>query len=202
MERTVGVGATTITCNNPVLHSITLLFYFPSTVYQTLHLFWRGKQINVTVKVKYSAFVGLILYLGKGKYFSIWGLFRGRGMWLLKKFTTLINRSDDELLSNDIYIYSLPKTTSVSFPSLSFLFWSQHQHSVPGIPSSIYGHLLEYYTGFFSLFVSKFVCRLPYIDTFISCLFLGGTYFKRMYCWHKYVSSESRLTGQNLFGIF
>ena len=31
--------ATTITCNNPVLHSLTLLFYFPSTVYQTLHLF-------------------------------------------------------------------------------------------------------------------------------------------------------------------
>ena len=35
MELTVGVGATTITCNNPVLHSITLLFYFPSTVYDT-----------------------------------------------------------------------------------------------------------------------------------------------------------------------
>ena len=39
-----------------VLHSITWLFYYPSTVYQTLHLFWRGKQINVTVKVKLSAF--------------------------------------------------------------------------------------------------------------------------------------------------
>ena len=39
MERTVGVGATTITCNNPVLHSITLLFYFASTVSQTPHLF-------------------------------------------------------------------------------------------------------------------------------------------------------------------
>jgi len=48
-----------------------------------------------------------------------------------------------------IYIYSLPKTTSVSFPFSSFLFRSQHQHSIPGIPSSIYGHLLEYYTGFF-----------------------------------------------------
>ena len=132
MERTVGVGGTTITCNNPVLHSITLLFYFPSTVYQTLHLFWRGKQINVTVKVKYSAFVGLILYLGKGKYFSIWGLFRGRGMWLLKKFTTLINRFDDELLSNDIYI-----AFRRQHPFSSFLFRSRHQHSIPGIPSSI-----------------------------------------------------------------
>ena len=57
-------------------------------------------------------------------------------------------------------------------------------------------------TGFFSLFLSKFACRLTNIGTFISCLFLGGTYFKSMFCWHKYVSSESRLTGQNLFGIF
>ena len=36
----------------------------------------------------------------------------------------------------------------------------------------------------FSLFFSKFVCRLTYISTFISCLFLGGKYFKHMLCWH------------------
>jgi hypothetical protein len=37
---------------------------------------------------------------------------------------------------------------------------------------------------FFSLFFSKFVCRLTYIGTLISCLFLGGKYFKSMFCWH------------------
>ena len=36
----------------------------------------------------------------------------------------------------------------------------------------------------FSLFFSKFVCRLTYIGTFISCLFFGGKYFKSMFCWH------------------
>jgi hypothetical protein len=85
-------------------------------------------------------FVGLILYLGKGLYFSIWWVrFHGRGSRPLKKiekFITFINRLADELLSNDIY--NLPKTTSVSFPFLSFLLRRQ-QHS---IPSSIYGHLL------------------------------------------------------------
>jgi hypothetical protein len=39
------------------------------------------------------------------------------------------------------------------------------------------------YTGF-SLFLSKFVCRLTYIGTFISCLFLGEKYFKSMFCLH------------------
>ena len=78
MERKVGVGATTITCNNPVLHSVTLLLHFPSTVYQTQYLFWSDKETNMTVKVNIvhsEPFADLILYLGKGKYFSIWVFF-------------------------------------------------------------------------------------------------------------------------------
>jgi hypothetical protein len=35
---------------------------------------------------------------------------------------------------------------------------------------------------FFHYFCLKFVCRLTNIGTFISCLFLGGTYFKSMFC--------------------
>jgi hypothetical protein len=107
---------------------------------------WRGKQINVTVKVKFSAFrtiCGFNFIPWKRVIFFYMGSFSQKGNVTpekIEKFITLINRLVDELLSNDIY--SLPKTTSVSFPFSSFLFRSQHQHSIPGITSSIYGHLL------------------------------------------------------------
>ena len=57
-------------------------------------------------------------------------------------------------------------------------------------PTSTFNSLIHLRTPsvvlyrFFSLFFSKFVCRLTYISTLISCLFLGGKYFKSMFCRH------------------
>ena len=146
MERTDSVGATSITCNNPGFTFYYMIILFPINCLPdttNVHLFWRGKHINVTVKVKFSAFrtmCGFNFIPWKRVIFFYMGSFsrKGNETWIF--FITLINRLVDELLSNDIY--SLPKTTSVSFPFSSFLFRSQHQHSIPRIPSSIYGHLL------------------------------------------------------------
>ena len=116
------------------------IFHQLLTRHCSLHLFWRGKQI-MWVKVKFSVFrtiSGFNFIPWERVIFFYMGSFSWKGKVPLKKIEkciTLINRLAYELLSNDIY--SLPKTTFVSFPLSCFLFRSQHQH-----PSSIYGHLL------------------------------------------------------------
>jgi len=80
----------------------------------------------------------------------------------IKKFITLINRLVDELLSNDIAF--------------------RRQHPCTFHFSSFVHSVVLY--RFFSLFLSKFVCWLTYIGTLIPCLFVGGKYFKSMFCWH------------------
>ena len=123
------------------------------------------------------------------------------GMWLLKKiekFITLINRLVDEPM---IYI-AFRKQHPCPFHFHLFCFEANINIQFLELHHPFRDTYCSIIQVFFHYFCLKFVCRLTNIGTFISCLFLGGTYFKSMFCWHKYVSSESRLTGQNLFGIF
>jgi hypothetical protein len=110
------------------------------------------------VKVKFSAFrtiCGINFILWKRVIFFYMGFFRGRGMWLLKKiekFITLIKRLVDELLSNDIY--SLPKTTSVSFTFHLFCFEANINIQFPELhhPSTdTYCSIIQFFFHYFCL---------------------------------------------------
>ena len=139
-----------LTCKNPSFTFYYMIILFPSTVNQTLlpTSVLKRQANNVTVKVKFSVFrtISDICEFNFIPWERVIFFYMGSLSQKGRATPTIYSRLADELLSNDILVeISLLKTTSVSFPFSSFLFRSQYQHSVP---SSIYGHLLQYYTGF------------------------------------------------------
>ena len=126
-ESTVSVGATDM--QQPMFY-ILLHDYFIShlllTRHCSLHLFWRGKQIMWQSKwnsVYSESFVGLILYLGKGSYFSTWFFLMERRATAEKNWK-IYNRLADDVAFQRQHLCSF------------------HFHLFCSIPSSIYGHLL------------------------------------------------------------
>jgi hypothetical protein len=131
----------------------------------------------VTVKVKFSVFRtiwGFNFIPWERVIFFYMGSFSWKGRATPEK---KLKNFKQTCRWDFIQCYSLPKTTSVSFPFSSFLFPSQYQHS---IPSSIYANMDTFYTGF-----SLCLCAgWPTSVLSFRCLFLGGKYFKSMSCRH------------------
>ena len=137
--------------------------------------------------------------------FYIWGLFRRRGMWLLKKIEKCITLLLTDLSMNFypmIYI-AFRRQHPCPFHFHLFCFEANINIQFPELHHPFTDTYCSIIQVFFSLFLSKFVCRLTNIGTFISCLFLGGKYFKSMNCQHIIRQQWVKVNrSKNLFGIF
>ena len=154
-----------------------IIILFPSTVYQTLHLFWRGKQINVTVKVKYSTFrtiCGFNFIPWKREIFFYMGSFsQKRNVTLEKMYNTYAitiyckcaraNKILSIVLLIDltmncypmIYIYILPSEDNIRVLSIFIFFVSKPTSTFNSRNSLI---LLRTPTGVLYRFFFHYLC--------------------------------------------
>ena len=128
MERTDSVGATSITCNNPGFTFYYMIILFPINCLPdttNVHLFWRGKHINVTVKVKFSAFrtiCGFNFIPWKRVIFFYMGSFYSICQWTFIQWYVYIAFRRQHLCPFHFHLFCFEANINIKFPELHHPF--------------------------------------------------------------------------------